>query len=84
MLQVAIERNDHRHELIADDGYRLDTVTSWAGEFTDRHHRWLFTEHKFRIHFEDATPDKWLPVEHSLRPDSRTNSGDFRGLTAST
>lgn len=63
MLQVAIEKNDHRLELISDDPYRLEMVTSWAGEFTDRHHRWLFTEHKVRIHSDEATSNVWAPVE---------------------
>ena len=65
MFQVAIERNDHRLELITDRPYRLDTVTSWAGEFTDAHHRWLFTEHKIRVHTGEAAPEDWLPVEKS-------------------
>ena len=65
MLQVAIERNDHRQELIANEAYRLDSVTSWAGEFTDHHHRWLFTEHKTRIHAGDTVPEAWLSAERS-------------------
>lgn len=63
ILQVAIERNKHREELISEQAYRFETVTSWAGEFTDPHHRWLFTEHKIRVHSSDIIPEQWLPAE---------------------
>ena len=63
ILQVAIEQNDHRQELITAAAYRLDSVTSWAGEFTDHHHRWLITEHRTRIHMGDTIPEAWLPAE---------------------